>query len=74
MNTGHDKLITEIDDFLSLTGMGESYLGKAACGNSEVVKRLRAGRRVWPETAQKLRGFMRARRLIVTKVHPEAVR
>ena len=72
MNPACDKLLTDIEDFLSLTGMGESYFGKAACGNSEVVKRLRAKRRVWPETARKLRAFMRARRPAVREVNSGA--
>lgn len=58
------NLLTEITDFLRLTGMGASYFGKAACGNSEVVRRLEAGGRVWPETEGKLRSFMRSRRAV----------
>lgn len=54
-------LLTEIQDFLASTGMGASYFGKAACGNSELVSRLRAGRRVWPETEDRVRAFMRER-------------
>jgi hypothetical protein len=54
----HD-LLTEIDAFLAETGMGVSYFGKVASGNSEIVQRLRSGRRVWPETADKVRLFIR---------------
>lgn len=53
-------LLVEIDAFLSETGMGASYFGKAAVGNSELVPRLRQGKRCWPETAQKVRAFIRA--------------
>lgn len=52
-------LLTDIRSFLAETGMGRSYFGKAACGNSELVARLEKGRRVWPETEVKVRVFMR---------------
>lgn len=55
-------LLEEIDTFLSETGMGESYFGKRATGNSELVSRLRNGRRVWPETEEKVRTFIAAQR------------
>lgn len=57
-----DPILTEIDAFLSDTGMGASYFGKKAVGNSEVVARLRAGGRIWPETRDKLRTFIHAKR------------
>ena len=52
------KLLSEVNDFLSKTGMSASYLGKAAANNSEAVKRLESGRTVSLETADKLRLFM----------------
>ena len=55
-------LLQEIDAFLSETRMGESYFGKKAAGNSELVARLREGRRVWPETEAKVRSFILATR------------
>lgn len=55
----HHDLIAEIDTFLSESGMGESYFGKAAVGNSELVKRLRNNGRVWPETENAVRAFIR---------------
>ena len=51
-------LVSEIEAFLKATGMGASYFGKKATGNSEVVHRLRLGRRCWPETARKIRDFI----------------
>lgn len=62
MNIHQNNLLSEIDAFLAETGMGPSYFGKQATGNSEVVSRLREGRRVWPETETKLRAFMIAHR------------
>lgn len=58
----HDPILTEIDTFLSETGMGASYFGKKAAGNSEVVARLRSGGRVWPETRDKLLSFIASER------------
>jgi len=54
----HQDLLDEIDSFLARTGMGPSYFGKIACGNSELVQRLRRGRRIWPETEEQVRSFM----------------
>lgn len=61
-NTHHPQLLADIEAFLSETGMGASYFGKAAVGNSEVVTRLRNGRRVWPETEAALASFIAAQR------------
>lgn len=55
-------LLSDIDTFLAETGMGASYFGKKAAGNSELVSRLRSGRRIWPETAQQVRNFIAAER------------
>ncbi|OLS51323.1 hypothetical protein BV392_04455 [Rhodovulum sulfidophilum] len=54
----HSALLSDIDSFLENTGMGASYFGKRAVGNSELVSRLRCGGRVWPETERKIRSFM----------------
>lgn len=57
-----DNLLNEIEAFLADTGMGSSYFGKQAVGNSEIVTRLRTGGRVWPETETRLRAFILAER------------
>ena len=57
-----NELLTEIRAFLAETNMGPSYFGKASCGNSELVERLESGRRVWPETADKVRAFIAERK------------
>lgn len=54
-------LLDDIREFLRRTGMGASYFGKVAVGNSELVKRLESGKRVWPETEVKARAFMMTR-------------
>lgn len=63
MSNNTSNLLAEIEAFLAETGMGESYFGKRAVGNSELVSRLRAERRVWPETVTKARSFMKKRRM-----------
>jgi hypothetical protein len=60
-NIHHPELLAEIEAFLAQTGMGESYFGKKATGNSEIVSRLRNGGRVWPDTEQRARDYMAAR-------------
>lgn len=58
----HDPLLDEIEGFLAETGMGASYFGKAAVGNSELVPRLRLNRSVLTTTATRAREFIAARR------------
>lgn len=58
MVTKTGSLLDEIEAFLTDTGMGSSYFGKQAVGNSEIVQRLRTGGRVWPETDTKIRAFI----------------
>lgn len=62
MSNYSNSLLTEIEVFLSETRMSASYFGKLASGNSELVKRLRDGRRIWPETDVKIRAFIMAKR------------
>lgn len=70
MSAIEDMLVTmstspfldEIEAFLLESGMGASYFGRIAAGNSELVERLRSGGRVWPETEQKVRAFIVSRR------------
>jgi hypothetical protein len=57
-NLQRPELVGEIDTFIEKTGMAPSYLGKKAVGNSEIVTRLRAGGRCFPETESALRQFM----------------
>lgn len=58
----HQDLVDEIDRFLVQTGMGPSYFGRVATGNSEVVSRLKSGRTITGVTEKKLRDFMAAKR------------
>lgn len=62
VDDANSLLLKEIRQFLSETGMGPSYFGKVAAGNSEVVARLDAGKGVTLVTASKVRAFIKARR------------
>lgn len=54
-----DKLLQEIDKFVARTGVPESRLGMEAVGNPSFVTRLRRGKRIWLDTADKVRVYMR---------------
>lgn len=54
----NSTLLDDVTAFLAETGMGASYFGKLAASNSELVSRLEAGGRVWPETEAKIRDFI----------------
>ena len=56
-------LLSEVEAFLTEFSVGETYLGKASCGNSELVARLRAGRPVLVTTDQTVRAYMAKRRM-----------
>jgi hypothetical protein len=56
-----NDLLTDIHAFIRETGMGPSYFGKAACGNSELVERLEKGGTVTLTTAERIRSFMASR-------------
>ncbi len=63
-----EALRTEVETFLTdfrASGgkMADSYFSKVAAGNGEFLNRLRAGSRVWPETIDKVRAFMKQKRL-----------
>lgn len=55
-------LISEIEAFLSETGMSAYYFGMLAASNGRLVDRLRAGRKIWPDTEARVRAFIRHER------------
>lgn len=63
----HPALLSAIEAFIAANPMGESYFGKKAVGNSELVTRLRDGRFVSPATEKKVRSFIRANTAKVTQ-------
>lgn len=54
------NLLLDITQFCERHGLAETTFGHLALGDKPFVKQLRAGRRVWPETEQKVRDFMAA--------------
>lgn len=52
------QLLEDIELFLSSHAMRPSTFGEKVMGDKHLVKQLRGGRRVWPETEQKIRQFM----------------
>lgn len=60
--TDEKPLLKQIDEFLEETGMAETTFGKKSVNDGKFVGRLREGKRVWPETADKATGFIAAER------------
>lgn len=56
----HEPILPAIEQFLAATGIGASYFGQKAVGNSKLVKRLRSGRPIESGTEERLRAFMAA--------------
>jgi hypothetical protein len=67
MRTDSKSLLREIEAFLAAQPMGESAFGKAAAGNTELIRRLRSGGRVWPETEMAVRAFILSQRALAPK-------
>lgn len=70
----NEKLLSDIEDFLSETGMKEYRFGFLAAKNGRLVERLRAGTtpqgkpvRVWPDTERQIRAFIATRRRLARK-------
>lgn len=59
-----NTLLSEIRDFLKSSGMGPTYFGKVACGNSELVKRLERDKTVTLVTADKVRAYIAERQKV----------
>lgn len=53
-------LLADIEKFMKAHGIGSYRFGILAVRNGRLVERLRAGRRIWPETEQQIHDFMRA--------------
>ena len=54
----NQSIISEVEAFLAKTRMKETTFGKKAVNDGKAVRRLRSGKRMWPETIDKLREFM----------------
>lgn len=53
-----DKLLSDIEAFLSAHKMSATRFGEAAMNDRHLVRTLRTGRRLWPETEEKVRRYM----------------
>lgn len=51
-------LLPEIEAFIEANDIAPTRFGDLALGDRHFVRQLRDGRRVWPETEQKVRRFM----------------
>lgn len=60
------SLLTEIEAFMSDYGLSAYRFGILAAKNGRLVDRLRAGRRIWPETEVEIRAFMMSKRRAAT--------
>jgi len=52
------ELLSEIEAFLTRTGMNEGTFGRRI-GDRHIVRQLREGRKMWPETVESVRERMR---------------
>lgn len=60
-------IIEEVEKFLTETGLSEHRVGFLLAKNGKLVERLRAGRRIWPETEKMIReGLVRERALRIS--------
>ena len=53
-----ETLLAEIEAFLVTHDMAPTRFGHEALGDRHLVFQLRRGRRLWPDTADKVRKFM----------------
>ncbi len=53
------SLLAQIEAFLKRESVAETAFGRGALNDPHFIENLRNGRRVWPETAEKVRKFMR---------------
>lgn len=54
-----EQFKAEIEQFLRLTGMPHSTFGQRACGDKNIVKKLRAGTSITLRQADRIKDFMR---------------
>jgi hypothetical protein len=53
------NLLSEIEKFMAEANLGPHRFGILAASNGRLVERLREGGRIWPDTEQQVRKFMR---------------
>ena len=52
------NLLKDIEAFCEATGTAPSTFGQQAINDGKFIPQLKGGRRVWPETEQKVRAFI----------------
>lgn len=55
----HDDLLSEMDTYSAEAGITPQTLGRLAGQGGNFYKRLKEGKRSWPETMDKVRDWMR---------------
>jgi hypothetical protein len=53
-----DSLLSEIELFIDAHGLSATRFGELARNDRKLVHQMQKGRRLWPETAAKVRAFM----------------
>lgn len=53
-------ILADIDAFAERYGLSDSQIGRKALNDTKAIGQIRNGRRVWPETEQRIRDFMAA--------------
>jgi len=53
-----DDILAEIEAYLALQAMEPTAFGRAAMHDPNFVRDLRRGRRLWPETVERVRTFL----------------
>jgi hypothetical protein len=56
----HHPILSDVETYLAKSGMSDTYFGKKAVGNSELVARLREGGGLHFTTEARVRGFISA--------------
>jgi hypothetical protein len=51
-------ILTDIDAFLRVHKLSDSAFGRQALNDWKLIRQLRAGRRLWPDTEGRVRTFM----------------
>ena len=64
-------LLTEIERFLSEKGIAETTFGLRAANDGKFVGRLRARKRMWPETIAAVREYIHRERVRASFANPD---
>jgi len=54
----YPPLLNDIDAFLRIHKLSDSAFGRQAVNDWKLIRQLRAGRRLWPDTEGRVRTFM----------------